>query len=112
LGGLIGVVSGALGVAGGELRIPVLIYLFNQPIKIAGTISSAVSLPTVAMGAFKHRRMGHLSRDVFYMALAMGLPSVVGAYVGASFVIGTTEFFLKIFLGIVLLLAMVRVAKP
>ena len=112
LGGLIGVVCGALGVAGGELRIPVLIYLFNQDIKIAGTTSLAISLPTVATGAFKHRRMGHISRNVLHVCLAMGIPSIIGAYIGATFVPGATEFFLKILLGIILLLAMVRVVKP
>jgi uncharacterized membrane protein YfcA len=111
-GGMIGVACGALGVAGGELRVPTLIYVFNQPIKVAGTASLAVSLPSVAAGAFKHGKMGHISRDVFYISLAMGIPSVVGAYIGAAFVIGATEFFLKIFLGIILLLAMVRMLKP
>jgi len=112
LAGLIGVVCGALGVAGGELRIPVLIYLFSQPIKTAGTTSLAASLPTVATGALKHRRMGHLSRNVLYVCLAMGIPSILGAYIGATFVPGATEFFLKMLLGVVLLLAMVRVVKP
>lgn len=112
LGGLIGVVCGALGVAGGELRIPALIYLFNQSTKIAGTTSLAISLPTVSAGAFKHRRMGHMNRNVLYVCLAMGIPSVVGAYVGVLLVPGASEFFLKILLGVVLILATVRVLKP
>lgn len=112
LAGLIGVVCGALGVAGGELRIPMLIYLFNQPIKTAGTTSLATSLPTVATGALKHRRMGHLSRNALYVCLAMGIPSIFGAYIGAAFVPGASEFFLKMLLGVILLLAMVRVVKP
>ena len=35
----IAAVSGSLGVAGGEMRIPALIYLFAMPIKQAGTLS-------------------------------------------------------------------------
>jgi len=54
LGLLIGIVCGSLGVAGGELRIPPLIYLFGQSITTAGTTSLAVSIPAVATGALKH----------------------------------------------------------
>ncbi|MFN4133126.1 MAG: sulfite exporter TauE/SafE family protein [Candidatus Hadarchaeales archaeon] len=112
LGALIGVVCGALGVAGGELRIPVLIYLFGMPVKEAGSTSLAISLPTVVAGALKHERMGHIDRHTFYICMAMGVPSIIGAYLGAAFVPGATEFFLKILLGIVLMLATVRMIKP
>lgn len=112
LGLLIGVVCGSLGVAGGELRIPPLIYLFGQSIKMAGTTSLAVSIPAVATGALKHKRMGHLSRDVIYTCIAMGIPSVIGAYVGASLVLIAGETFLKMLLGVILLLAVVRIIKP
>jgi len=111
-GALIGVVCGALGVAGGELRIPTLIYFFGMPIKMAGTTSLAISLPAVAAGALKHERMGHVGRHVVYICLAMGIPALFGAYLGATFVPGATEFILKILLGVILLLATVRVVKP
>ncbi len=112
LGLLVGVVCGSLGVAGGELRIPPLIYLFNQPIKIAGTTSLAVSLPAVATGALKHQRMGHVGRGVIYTCIAMGVPSIIGAYVGASLVLVAGETFLKMLLGVILMLAVVRIVKP
>jgi len=112
LGLLIGIVCGSLGVAGGELRIPPLIYLFGQSIKTAGTTSLAVSLPAVTAGALKHRRMGHVSRDVIYTCVAMGVPSVIGAYLGAALVLVAAENLLKMLLGVVLLLATVRIVKP
>lgn len=112
LGLLIGIVCGSLGVAGGELRIPPLMYLFGQSIKMAGTTSLAVSIPAVVTGALKHRRMGHVNRDVIYTCIAMGIPSVIGAYVGASLVLVAGETFLKLLLGVVLLLATVRIIKP
>lgn len=112
LGGLIGVVSGALGVAGGELRIPALIYIFGMPIKEAGTVSLLVSVPTVATGAFKHTRMGHVRREVILISIAMAIPSVVGALLGATLVVAAGESFLKALLGVVLLLATVRIVKP
>jgi uncharacterized protein len=55
-GFIIAVVSGVLGVAGGEMRIPALMNLFGVPVVEAGTLSLAVSVPTVAAGAFTDRR--------------------------------------------------------
>lgn len=112
LGLLIGIVCGSLGVAGGELRIPPLIYLFGQSITMAGTTSLAVSIPAVATGALKHRMMGHVSKEVIYTCVAMGIPSVIGAYVGATLVLVASETFLKLLLGVLLLLATVRMVKP
>lgn len=111
LGLLIGIVCGSLGVAGGELRIPALIYIFSQSIKMAGTVSLAVSVPTVATGALRHKKMGHLSREVLLVTISMAIPSVIGAYAGAALVLGAEEVFLKLLLGIIILLAIVRVVR-
>ena len=46
----IGVVASLIGVAGGELLIPTLILLFGADIKLAGSLSLAVSLPTMIVG--------------------------------------------------------------
>lgn len=113
IGVVIGVISGMLGVAGGEFRIPVLIYLFGMGIKLAGTASVLISIPTVAMGFTKHHQMGHLNRHASIIAVAMGGASVAGAYLGASYVGVVPEDWLKILLGIILILATVRMfTKP
>ncbi len=111
-GALIGVVSGALGVAGGEMRIPTLMYAFSLPIKMAGTASLLVSIPTILAGAFKHNRMGHIEKDGWMVALAMGAPSVVGAFVGGKLHAYVGDETLKMVLGIILLLATVRMIYP
>src|SRR5215218_772724 len=46
----IGLVSSLLGVAGGELIIPTLVFAFGAGIKTAGTASLLISLPIVAVG--------------------------------------------------------------
>jgi uncharacterized membrane protein YfcA len=46
----IGVVASLLGVAGGELLIPTLVLLFGIDIKMAGSLSLAISLPTMLVG--------------------------------------------------------------
>ena len=52
----IGVVAALLGVAGGELLIPTLILLFGPDIKLAGSLSLAVSLPTMLVGFARYSR--------------------------------------------------------
>jgi hypothetical protein len=52
----VGVVSSMLGVAGGELLIPVLVFVFGADIKTAGTASLVISLAIVARGVALSRR--------------------------------------------------------
>ena len=113
VGIVIGVISGTLGVAGGEFRIPALIYLFNFDIIIAGTTSLLVSIPTVAMGFTKHHHMGHTNRSTNIIAIIMGAGSVLGALIGASYAGTIDKDVLKVLLGTILILATVRmITKP
>jgi uncharacterized protein len=112
LGFVIAAISGALGVAGGEMRIPVLLYLFAVPIKTAGTISLMVSIPTVAAGASVYRKFGHLPNRVLLVAVSMAIGSVIGVLIGASFLPFVDKHQLKAILGLILLLATIAVALP
>jgi uncharacterized protein len=49
-GFVIGVIASLLGVAGGEFLIPTLVLLCGADIKLAGSLSLAVSLPTMLVG--------------------------------------------------------------
>lgn len=113
VGMAIGVISGTLGVAGGEFRIPALIYLFGFDIIIAGTASLLVSIPTVAMGFVKHHQMGHTNRSATTIALIMSVGSVLGALIGAVYAAVIDQDILKMLLGSILILATVRmITKP
>ena len=104
-------VSGSLGVAGGEMRIPALMYLFALPIKEAGTISLLVSIPTVAAGAVTYGRLGHLPRRALSVALLMGVGSLIGVLIGASLLPVVDKHTIKGLLGVILLLATVVMAS-
>jgi uncharacterized protein len=79
----IGMVSSLLGVAGGELIIPTLVFGFGAGVKVAGTLSLLISLPTVAVGLWRQRQHGvTLGTDGVLLVLPMGLGSVVGALLG------------------------------
>lgn len=82
----IGVVASLMGVAGGELLIPTLVLLFGAEIKLAGSLSLAVSLPTMIVGFMRYSRdssfevLGQNLRFVLIMAAG----SLVGAAIGGA----------------------------
>ncbi len=112
IGFAIAAASGALGVAGGEMRIPALLYLFAMPVKVAGTISLIASIPTVAAGAFTYRRLGHIPNRVLALSLLMGAGSLIGVMIGAALLPLVDKHTLKALLGLILLAATVCLMLP
>src|ERR671921_266303 len=107
----IGLVSSLLGVAGGELIIPTLVFAFGAGIKTAGTASLLISLPTVAVGVLRHRRLGSFAdrADLTQTVVPMGVGSVVGALVGGLLVGLVPASMLKLVLGVILIVSAVRI---
>lgn len=102
---LIGAVSSVLGVAGGELIIPTLLFAFGVPIKPAGSLSLIVSLPTVLAGLIRHARAGAFADRAITrrIILPMGLGSAVGAIVGGLLVGMAPAGAIKVALGVLLI---------
>jgi len=109
----IGLVSSLLGVAGGELIIPTLLFLFGADIVTAGTVSLLVSLPTVAVGVGRHARRGTYSNrtDLTATIVPMGVGSIIGAVVGGLLVGLAPDSLLKVLLGIILIVSAARVFR-
>lgn len=83
-GFIVGIVAALLGVAGGELLIPTLVLLFGADIKLAGSLSLAVSLPTMLVGFMRYSRdqsFSVLGRNKAFL-LVMAAGSVIGTFVG------------------------------
>jgi uncharacterized membrane protein YfcA len=80
----IGVVASLLGVAGGELLIPTLVLLFGIELKLAGSVSLAVSLPTMLAGFARYSRDGSFAvlRTHRGFLLSMAAGSLLGAAAG------------------------------
>ncbi len=53
---VIGAVAAFLGVAGGGLLIPTIVLLFGVDVKLAGSLSLCVSLPTMLVGFARYSR--------------------------------------------------------
>jgi len=73
-----------MGVAGGELLIPTIVLLFGADIKTAGSLSLAVSLPTMLVAFARYSRDGSLSviRRHARLAAVLALGSITGTIVG------------------------------
>jgi uncharacterized protein len=92
----VGMISGTVGVAGGEYRIPVLTYLVGLPIKIAGTASQLISLPTIAIAVWRHGRLGFVTRRSLVAAAMLGIPSVVAASLTGLLVAGLPTLYVDL----------------
>jgi len=80
----IGVVAAVMGVAGGELLIPTIVLLYAVDIKLAGSLSLAVSLPTMLVAFARYSRDGSfavLGRNRGFVA-AMAIGSIGGTALG------------------------------
>ncbi len=109
----IGLVSSLLGVAGGELIIPTLIFVFGADIKIAGSASLFVSLPIVLVGVLRYVQQ-HLFRDPSSLrdtVVPMGLGSIVGAIIGGALVGIVSATLLKVGLGMILTFSALRIFR-
>lgn len=83
-GFVIGIVASIMGVAGGELLIPTLVLLFGVDIKLAGSLSLAISSPTMIVGFARYSRdnsFGVLGVNKSFVAF-MAFGSVVGTFIG------------------------------
>ena len=97
-----------VGVISGEYRIPVLVFLFGLGIKVAGTTSQLVSLPTVIVALWKHKVMGFVTREGLRVAAAMGTGSVVGAAIGSVILVSSSGKIVELVFILLLLYTIAR----
>jgi uncharacterized membrane protein YfcA len=108
----IGLVSSLLGVAGGEVIIPTLIFAYGVDVKTAGTASLLVSLPTVLIGILRYLQRGAYERRmVTTTVLPMSGGSVMGAMLGGLLVGIIAVNLLKAILGLVLITSAVHMFR-
>lgn len=110
-GFIIGVIASLLGVAGGEFLIPTLILLFAADVKLAGSLSLAVSLPTMLVGFTRYSRDQSFSvvrlNWVFLLVMAAG--SIVGTFIGGLLLGIVPNGVLLPMLAAILLISAVRI---
>lgn len=109
----IGLVSSLLGVAGGELIIPTMLFVFDMDIRTAGTASLLISIPTVLVGVLSHYRGGayRAQQTIATLVLPMAIGSVIGAVVGAALLPLVPAGGIKIALALILVVSAFKLAR-
>jgi uncharacterized membrane protein YfcA len=107
----IGVVAAVMGVAGGELLIPTIVLLYGVDIKIAGSLSLVVSLPTMLVAFARYSRDNSFQalRDNKAFVVAMTIGSIAGTIVGGLLLGAVPTLVLIPLLVVLLLLSAVKV---
>jgi uncharacterized membrane protein YfcA len=100
-----------LGVAGGELLIPTIVLLYGVDIKIAGSLSLVVSLPTMLVAFARYSRDNSFQalRDNKAFVVAMTIGSIAGTIVGGLLLGAVPTLVLIPLLVVLLLLSAVKV---
>jgi uncharacterized membrane protein YfcA len=77
-----GFVSGLIGIGGGIIMVPLLVYLLSYDQKTAqGTTLLMFILPIGILGVYNYYKAGHVD---FRTALVMAITFAVGSYFGSK----------------------------
>jgi uncharacterized membrane protein YfcA len=107
----IGIVAALMGVAGGELLIPTLVLLFGLDLKLAGSLSLAISLPTMLAGLARYSledSFSVLARNRGFVTL-LAAGSMIGVALGGRLLGLVPERILLPVLVAILLVSAVKV---
>ncbi|EBS4547730.1 sulfite exporter TauE/SafE family protein [Salmonella enterica subsp. enterica serovar Newport] len=112
-GFFIGIVAALLGVAGGELLIPTIVILFGIDIKLAGSLSLMISLPTMIVGFFRYTNADafQILRKEKLLFVWMVAGSVIGAAIGGLILGLFPVKALMALLGVILLISAIKTFK-
>jgi uncharacterized protein len=112
LGIIVGLISSILGVAGGELLVPTMMFVFGADIKTAGTASIVISICVVTSGLWRYWRLGAIEtrQGPKRIISAMSAGSLIGTALGAMAVGFAPAAAIKAILGLVLIAAAIKVA--
>lgn len=113
---LVGALSGLLGIGGGFIMVPILLWLFMAmglpeeiALRLALGTSLAAIIPTALSGALAHRRRGFLVWRAGYL---LGTSAAIGGVAGVVLAVYLPAETVRIFFGLVVLTAGLRVLLP
>jgi uncharacterized protein len=95
-----GILAGLLGIGGGTFLVPLLLTIGYNYTQSVATSSAAIVMTSIS-GTFQNWRMGYFKLD---RILLLGIPGIISAQLGASFVDGTPKYILEISFACLLIL--------
>ena len=106
IGLLAGILSGIVGIGGGLLMIPMLIFFLGLSQHAAQGTSLAVMLPPIGILAVMNYYKAGFVECKF--ALIIAITFIIGGYFGAKFAVSVSPIVLKKIFGVVLFLAAIK----
>ena len=104
-----GVASGFIGIGGGVVMVPALIYLLGMSQHEAQGLSIATMLPPIGIMAFyNYYQNGALNKGSIWLALIMASAFVVGGYFGSKLSLKMNPNLVKFIFGIFMLFVAVK----
>lgn len=101
-----GMLSGFVGVGGGMIIVPGLIYLLGaSQLSAQGTSLAVIMLPVGIFGVINYYKAGHI--NVQYAAI-IALAFIIGSYFGSKYALKVPEHKIKFLFGLFLLYISVR----
>jgi uncharacterized membrane protein YfcA len=106
----IGIVAGAfaglLGVGGGIVLIPALVFFMGMGQQTAQGTSLAMMLPPIGiLAAFNYYKAGHV--NIKY-ALILAAAFIIGSYFGSKIAVSIPQLLMKKIFGVILLIVAVK----
>ena len=106
IGVLAGVLSGLIGVGGGVIMIPLLVFVLGYSQHSAqGTSLAVLAIPVTFLAAYNYYAEGYIN---WKFALIIALGFVVGGYFGSKLAISIDQSLLKKIFGVILLIAAIK----
>ncbi len=105
---VVGFVSSILGIGGGIIHVPAMVYVLGFPVHTAAATSHFVLAGTALSGTVTHVATGGLAQGL-WRTVAIGAGAMVGAQFGARFAKRTPPGWIMRGLGVALIMAGARV---
>lgn len=105
IGIITGFVNGLIGIGGGTILIPAMVFLLGEEQHIAHGTSLAIILPTALVSTFIYQANNHMD---WGLAMQIAASGMVGGYLGACLMERIPAPRLKQLFGLFMVLAGVR----
>ncbi len=101
-----GLLNGSMGVGGGILIVPALVFILGFSARQAqGTSLALMTMPVMLAAAINYYKEGYINIKV---AVLMALTFVIGSYVGSKLAMHVPEKFMKKAFGVLMIIAAIK----
>lgn len=109
IGFFAGVLSGFIGVGGGVIMVPALVFILGMGQHQAQGLSITTMLPPIGILAFySYYQNGVITKDFVYMGIIMAVAFVFGGLIGSKISLKLSPYIVRIVFGIIMLYVAIR----